>query len=690
MYGFRFTKGGGGEKVPDETLVLSGDEVCAAVDMGIDYTEWLVFGPGSKVTAFTGRSELGQGLNTVLVAIISQGLEISRKKVSVVMGDTELCPDDGPTTGSSSTRFVGWEYWLACDKIRSDVSHRAAALLGCDGGEVVYSRGSVKQAGSPANRISVFDVGSGETVLLDVDTTSPPVSGRQYVDLRIPNVNAKKIVTGTQKYVGDMKLKGMLYGAFLTPPYFYRLTKLKKVDLDDAELVDGVVFAGLTAGQVGIIGTSYTAVRNGLDAVKAEWSKPSRPQRFRLEDEVRKGAKLLRVVEQKGDVESGLSQSDLVLTETYTTGYYSQCPIETDTAVADVQGKEATLWVGTQHPFKIREIVARSLKVPQSGIHAIGMMVGGAFGGKISNSVPSEAALLSRTSGRPVKCVYSREDQFNRRSRYKEACVIDLTTGVRSDGRIIARRIDIHQDEGSGTNDIYNIPNVLTRLYKAKVPSEHATMRGTSYVQDVFAVESHVDEVAHSLEMDPLAFRRMNVSLPVFRDLLDEVGEMFGYGGYTPPADHGVGAAIVNHGGRELGAFIVEVAVDRRSGKVTVVRVCGAMDVGVVINSRTLTVGTRGAILWGIGYALKEETVLDGHRSHTSSLAEYKVPRFSDLPEIDIKFLNLYDRSLPRGCGEMPVVPTIPAIANAVRNAIGERIYSIPLTPEKVLKAIRD
>jgi nicotinate dehydrogenase subunit B len=121
-----------------------------------------------------------------------------------------------------------------------------------------------------------------------------------------------------------------------------------------------------------------------------------------------------------------------------------------------------------------------------------------------------------------------------------------------------------------------------------------------------------------------------------------------------------------------------------------VVKVCGAMDIGVVINSRTLTVGVRGAIMWGIGCALREEIILDGHRSHTSSLVDYKIPRFSDVPEIDIKFLNLYDKSAPRGCGEMPVVPTIAAIANAVRNAIGKRIYSIPITPEKVRKAISD
>jgi CO/xanthine dehydrogenase Mo-binding subunit len=229
---------------------------------------------------------------------------------------------------------------------------------------------------------------------------------------------------------------------------------------------------------------------------------------------------------------------------------------------------------------------------------------------------------------------------------------------------------------------------VLTRNFQAELPFKRAISRGTSYVQNCFATESHIDMVAAAIGMDPFEFRRNNVGLSAFINLIDACAEMIDYYNYQPEADEGIGLAITYHGDGQLGAIAAEVAVNRKTGQIKVKRICGAFDIGTVINHNTTTVGIRGAISWGIGYILSEEIKLDGHGAETAYLSDYHIPRFSDIPPIEIAYLDNHKPGAPRGCGELPVIPTIGAIANAVYNAVGVRFYSTPLTPSRVLKAL--
>jgi CO/xanthine dehydrogenase Mo-binding subunit len=325
----------------------------------------------------------------------------------------------------------------------------------------------------------------------------------------------------------------------------------------------------------------------------------------------------------------------------------------------------------------------------KSSIRVKGMPVGGGFGGKTSNTVTGEAVVLAQYMHKPVKLLYSRKDQIQRRGRYKEACVVDLTTGVSAGGRMLARRIDIIHDHGIGSGRTYAIPHVLTTLYKAVWPVDHATSRGTSYVQLCFATESHVDMVAASLGEDPLVFRRNNIQLPALISVLDASAEMIGYDNFQPGPGEGIGFAVVNHGGTQLGAVAAEVFVNRTTGRIKVKKLCGAFDIGLVINRNTALVGIRGAMIWGLGYVLHEEVKLNGHGTKTADLQDYHIPRFSDIPPLEIAFLNNYNPGSPRGCGEMPMIPVIGAIANAVYKAIGVRFYSTPITPAKVRMALK-
>ena len=292
--------------------------------------------------------------------------------------------------------------------------------------------------------------------------------------------------------------------------------------------------------------------------------------------------------------------------------------------------------------------------------------------------------------GAPVKLIYSRKDQFRIRAFFKAACIIEVTSGVTADGKILARKVDSYQDVGHGTKQTYDIPHVLVKAYRdPHWPVGLASTRGTSYVQTCFATESHLDMLAHKLGIDPFEIRRKNVEFKAFVNLLDACAEMIGYDSGELEPDEGIGVAIVAHGGAQLGAVAAKVAVNRNSGKITVKHLCGAFDIGTVININTVTLTLRGAMAWGIGFALQEEIMLDGHSTKTEYFSHYKIARFSDMPPIDISFHNNHSPAGgPRGCGEMPVIPTIGAIANAVYNAVGVRFYSTPITPERVKQAL--
>lgn len=662
---------------------------CLAEKPVIDYQDWIAFGPDSEVTIFTCRTELGQGLRTVLTAILTQGLDIPKKRLTIVQGDTSLCPDDGPTTGSASTRFVGWGFWIACNRIQEDLVKRASNSFNLPSATLQYKNGNIlKQDGTTL--AAAHELGKGELVMIDINPDTAKSLNKEYVDLGLQNVNAKKIVTGRLKFVGDIRLPEILYAAFLPRPYHRKLTKILSANLTAAQAIPGIKAVEVLGYNVAAIGERYTDVLKALNAVDVKWTKPTRRKKLNVEKEIRAGAQLIETKEESGDVNAGLAASHLVVSETYLTQYTSQAPIETDTAVARLEDtpEHYTVWAASQYPFKARYISARSVRTQERNVRVIGMPVGGGFGAKISNPVSGEAALLAKFIRKPVKLIYSRKDQFQKRGSYKAAVLVDLTTGISTDGRILARKINTHQDVGNGTINTYAIPNVLTNLYKAEWPFARAISRGTSFVQNCFATESHIDMVATAAGIDPVQFRRINVSVPAFVPLLDACAEMIGYDGPPPAPDEGMGMAIINHGGHQMGAVAAHVAVDRQTGQVELKRLCGAYDIGTVINHRTAIVGIRGAMTWGIGYALSEEIHLDGHRAYTSNLIEYRIPRFTDIPPMDVAFLDNFRPGSPRGCGEMPVPPTIGAIANAVYQAIGVRFYSTPITPERVLKAL--
>jgi nicotinate dehydrogenase subunit B len=693
LYVVSYAPGAGRQQIDCEPWPVDNEDIeCRFYSLDTNYLDCFAFYENGSVTVFAGRTEMGQGLKTILTALVTQGLGLTSDRLNIVLGNTDICPDHGPTVGSSATEQVAWGIWEACLQLRKDIIRRAAKTHKLDAKDLIYRGGVVRSKREPERVIQPVESGKGKIVYMTVDPQASS-SGRdtsEYKDLGIFNVDAKSIVTGSLKYAGDLKLPGTLYADFHIPPYHRRLTSLSSVDLAEAQATSGVFRVERSGGKIVAVAERYNDVVKALTRVKSKWKKPNRPRQLRVEEEIRRGAVFQEIKEQTGDVDSGLASSYKTVSETYKTHYTAWVPIETYAALAKMEpgGNEVTIWSGSQYPHRARELASQYLNLPESSIHFINTPIGGAFGGKVGPPVSREAADLSRRVGTPIKVIYSRKNQFQKRSLYKQACVFDFSTGVGTDGRLQARKLDIYQDLGEGTRDTYAAPHILIKHYRTEMPVNQANTRGTSYVQIGFAQESHMDMVAKAIGHDPFEFRRNNVALASFVPLIDACADLIGYPRSRLGPDEGIGIGLCSHGYRQMGVAAAHVKVNRKTGRVDVKEICAAFDIGTIINHRTVTTTLRGGIIWGLGWVLREGVKLDGHSVYTEYLKDYGVPRFSDTPEIKLQFLDNERPGKPRGCGELPVIPTVAAIANAVYHAIGVRFYTTPISPEKVLKAL--
>ena len=331
-----------GEGMDGEFNVYDGAE-----DRNLDYRNWLLITAEGGVTAHTGRTELGQGLTTVLYDVICQGLELPRRRVRIVMGETVPCPHDGPTTGSGSTVIVGWGYWHACKRIRFDLVARAAVSLGCEPEELEYHKGEIRKLEDPATRIAIGDLGDGSIRVASFEASEELPSSADYLDQATTNVNAEEIVTGSLQYTGDLDVDGCLYGDYLRSPFHAHLSSLTSADLRAAEDTPGLVHLEGGKRSVVALGRTPTSVWRALAAVKAEWSERRRPRQLDNEQEIRSGAERVTVVREQGDIDAGLAACEHSVSETYITQYASHVPIETETVLAHCEADRTTVWAGT-------------------------------------------------------------------------------------------------------------------------------------------------------------------------------------------------------------------------------------------------------------------------------------------------------------------------------------------------------
>ena len=641
---------------------------------------WLHIGENGKVTVYTGKVEMGQNIRTSLSQAVAEELHVPIEKIEMVMGDTQLTPFDMGTFGSRTTPTMNLQLRkvaaAACDVLIG----LAAAQWKVDRQRLVAADGKVTD---PQTRRSLeyaqLTKGTQLTASLPAEDPLIPATKWKVVGQSTPKVDGREFVTGRHRYPSDQKLPDMLYGKVLRPPSFG--ATLVSVDLQKAEQMGATVvhdgnFAGVAAA-------SSELAAAAVGALHAEWKSEPQPSSKELFDYLRKNT-----VEGKdptgdgdryevGNVDQALGSADHRLQHTYTVSYIAHVPLEPRAALAKWDGDDLTVWTGTQRPFGVRGQLAEAFRIPEDRVRVLMPDTGSGYGGKHTGETAIEAARLARAAKRPVKLMWTREEEFTW-AYFRPAGVIDVTGGVRSDGTITGWEFHNYNSGSAGIRTYYEIPNQRIVFHATDSPLRQGSYRALAATANHFARESHMDELAHAVKMDPLEFRLKNLKDERLRAVFEAAAKQFGWG-KSKTAGQGFG---MGGGYEKLGniATFAEVKVDRKSGEVKVVRVVSAFECGAIVNPDNLRNQIEGSNVQGLGGALFEEIEFDNGKILNGRMSEYRVPRFSDIPVLETVLLDRKD--LPSaGAGECPMIGLAPAIANAIFDATGVRLRSLPLVP---------
>jgi nicotinate dehydrogenase subunit B len=642
---------------------------------------WVHVGGDGLVTAFTGKVEVGQGTRTALSLLVAEELRVPIRSVRLVMGDTDLCPYDMGTFGSRGMPDAGPLLQGASAAAREALVRLAAERWGADPALLVAAEGGVRDSASgrsAAYADLVRELRRVETVAEAPALT--PAAAWRIAGRPGSRVGAFEVVTGARRYPSDLSRPGMLEGCVLRPPAMG--ATLRSVDLAAARAMAGVTVVR-KGDFVGVAGPDAATARQALSTIKARWGVPEPPAEAELADHLRSHPVEVHgweggVEEETGDPDAALARAPVRLSATYTTSFIAHVPMETRVVIAEWSGRHLTLWTGTQVPFGVRQEVAEALGLPEERVRVVVPDTGGAFGGKHVGRPAIEAARLARAAARPVHLRYSREEEFTA-GYFRPAAVIDMRSGADSGGEILAWE---HRNYNSGAFALatpYEIPNQRHSYQPADSPLPQGSYRALSATANLFARESHMDEVAHALGVDPLELRLHHLEDERLRDVFQAAAKRAGWIRRSRSRGRGTGiAGGIEKGGRVATCAEVEVG---SGGEVRVLRIVTAFECGAVVNPTNLENQVEGAAIMGLGGALFEAVHFEGGRLLNPSMASYRVPRFSDAPVVEAVLLDRRDLP-PAGGGETPLVAVAPALANAIFAAAGVRLRSLPLLPD--------
>jgi isoquinoline 1-oxidoreductase len=637
---------------------------------------WLHIAEDGAVTVFTGKVEVGQDIRTSLTQAVADELRVAPAAIRLVMGDTDLTPFDPGTFGSRSTPQMAPQLRRAAAAARALLLDLAAEHMGVSAQSLTFAEGTVSHAQS--NRtIGIGELTAGEKLVRELaeDVPTTPAERWTVAGTSLPKVTGRDIVTGRHRYTPDMRPADMLVGKVLRPPALN--AQLTSFDSTRAQAMAGVVvvrdgdFAGVAAPD------EATAAR-ALAALQAEWRRAPQTSHRELFEHLKATAEPARGdPDGRGSIDTGLSTAGERLDASYTVAYIAHVPLEPRAALAHWENDRVSVWTGTQRPFSVRTELARAFGIAEERVRVLVPDTGSGYGGKHTGDAAVEAARLARAAKKPVKLVWTREEEFMW-AYFRPAGVIDVRSGVQRDGTLTAWDFHNYNSGGAGIRTSYDVQHVRTAYHPADSPLRQGSYRALAATANTFARETHMDELAERLGMDPLAFRLKNLSEPRLRAVLEAVADRFGWQEWKASPGHGIGIAC----GTEKGGFVAtcaEVAVERANRRVRVVRIVEAFECGAVVNPDGLRNQVEGAIVMGLGGALWEAVEFEDGRILNGRLSQYRVPRFSDLPDIEIVLLDRKD--LPSaGAGEAPIITVAPALGSALYQATGVRSRSLPLT----------
>ncbi|MGE5246695.1 MAG: molybdopterin cofactor-binding domain-containing protein [Betaproteobacteria bacterium] len=712
---------------------------------------WIAVAADGTVTAYTGKAELGQGMYTVQTQLIAEELSVPLGRVKLVQCDTSITPDQGTTSGSQSTpsNFNERNLAQAGATAREALLNLAAARLGVPAAQLAVADGVVASAGAPAKRIAYGDLVAGKKFNLPLSPTAKrkPQSAWTILGKPVPRIDMPAMATGTFEFVHNVKVPGMLHGAVVRPPSVG--ATLDAVDEQSIAAMPGVVKVVVRRNFVGVVAQKSWQAMQAAGRLKVTWTPgPPLPGHDGYYDHLRTVPSRDTLVLDSKDVDGKLAAAD-VIEATYRYPHQMHGSMGTSCAVADVRGGAATVWSPTQSAYPTRDGVATLLGLQPDAVRVVFTRGAGCYGLNGADTVSYDAALLSQAVGRPVRVQLSRRDEMAWEN-YGYAYVIYQRAGLDRNGGIVAWDYEAWYPSLGGRPGYDRPGNVVTGWLAGFEPSRvtpreaggpearfrngsnaapsyvagcaggHCSGTGTvrservlthvvaspfftgplrspSRLQNTFAHESFMDEIAARAQADPVAFRLRHLSDERLRHVLDTAAKAAGWDARPSPQPRrartgivtGRGVACVAYeGDNGYSAMIAQVGVNLDTGEVLPRRLVIAQDCGPISNPDGLKNQIEGGALQGLSRALGEEvtwndrevTSIDWRTYHSLSLG-------FEMPAVDTV---LVDRSGVRatGAGETAITLVAAAVGNAIFDATGVRMREVPFTQSRIKGAL--
>jgi isoquinoline 1-oxidoreductase len=568
----------------------------------------------------------------------------------------------------------------------------ASTKLGVPVSQLEVKDGVITDTKNPKNSVSYAQLSKGQKIekFLDVKPTVEDYTKFTYVGKSYNHSDANLKVTGQAKYAGDLKMPGMVFARILRPPS--HAAKMTTVDVSGAEKVAGtkVVRDG---DFIAVINENRDKADEAIAKIKAEYSFNEVAVNDKsIFEFMLKADSTPRVLQSVGDLETGTKLCDKTFESEFHDPYLAHTAIETHTALAQLKGDKMTVWASTQSPFGLRDGIVRELGFPVEKVRVITPFVGGGFGGKGEFQQGIEAARLAKLSGKPVMLVWTREEEFFL-DTFHPAGVVKVKSGIDKTGLIKLWDYNLYYSGTRGSDTLYDVPNSKTTHFDQKkdAPMVHqfgtGAWRAPNNNTNTFARESQIDIMAAAAGMDPVEFRLKNLKDEKLIACLKAVADKFGYVPGKAPSGRGIGIALGTDAGSWV-AHMAEVKVDKSSGKVQVIRIACAQDMGLCVNPEGAKIQMEGCIMMGLGYTFSEELQFEGGNIKNRNFDTYTIPHFTWLPKIDTVILERNDKP-PQGGGEPAIIAIGAVVANAIFDATGARLFSMPMTPDRVLEALK-
>ena len=631
------------------------------------------------VTLFCGKVEVGQGSRAEFTQAAAEELRVPVSQVQVTMSDTALTPNDGNTAGSGSTPRTVPAIRNACAAAREALLDLVAKRWSVERTAVELRDGKFVHANSKRT-LTLAQLALDDEIKKALEQAGPPnamptaVGDWKVLGTSVVRPNAGDLITGTHRYPSDIKRPGMLRGRVLRSPSYG--ARLISVDLTPAKEMKDVI-AVQDGDFVGVAAPTTYQAQQALAAIAktAKWESAPHPSSKEvynyLRERVQGGVP-------KNSFTDELTTAKKTLRANYNTAYIQHAPMETRAAVAEWQDGQLTVWTGTQNPFGHKGELVRAFRLADDKVRVIVPDTGGGFGGKHTGEVSVEAARLAKAAGKPVSLKWTRAEEFTW-AVFRPAAVIDAEATLDEQGKLTSWFFINVNAGGSAVESPYRVAKSTSRSVNSAPPLRHGSYRALASTANNFARESFMDELAAATGADPLDFRLAHLENGRLRDVLEVAAKRFNWRERVKQKsrNRSVGLAC----GTEKGSFVaacVEIELDYEQKRIIPRHVCEVFECGAIVNPNNLRAQVEGAIIMGLGPVLHEEMRFENGRMLNASFSEYEVPRFKDVPELDIHLLNRTDLSSAGG-GETPIIAVAPAIGNAVFLATGVRLRDLPL-----------